>query len=67
MKKNIIFDILILIFLFIRNIIINDTSFFILIYLFLSIYHIYIFYLIIINKRKKKIIKFIFYQLFYIF
>ena len=60
MKKNVIFNILILIFLFIGNIIINDNYFFILIYLFLSIYHIYIFYLIIINKRKTKLIKFIF-------
>ena len=60
MKKNVIFDILILIFLFIGNIIINSNYFFILIYLFLSIYHIYIFYLIIISKRAKKLIKFIF-------
>ena len=54
------FDILILIFLFIGNIFINVNYFFILIYLFLSIYHIYIFYLIIINETKKKLIEFIF-------
>jgi hypothetical protein len=60
MNKKAIFDILILIILFIGNIIINGNYFFFLIYLFLSIYHIYIFYLIIISKRKKKLIKFIF-------
>ena len=59
MKKNVIFDILILIFLFLGNIIINVSYFFILIYLFLSIYHIFIFYLIIINETKKKVIEFI--------
>ncbi len=61
MDKNCIFNILILLFLFIGNILINTNLYFLLIYLFLFLYHNYIIYLFLINKLKQKLrlIKFI--------
>ena len=55
MDKCYFFNILILLFLFIGNFLINTNHYFLLIYLFLLLYHNYIFYLILINKYKKKI------------
>ena len=48
-----VFNILLLLFLFIGNILINTNYYFLLIYFFLFLYHNYIFYLILTNKNKK--------------
>ena len=66
MDKYCFFNILILVFLFIGNIFINTNLYFLLIYLFLFLYHNYIFYLFLINnwKQKLKIFKFILLSIF---
>ena len=48
-----VFNILLLLFLFIGNILINTNYYFLLIYFFLFLYHNYIFYLILTNKNKQ--------------
>ena len=61
MEKTLLLNITLLIFLFIGNIIINDFNYYFrLIYLFLSLYHIYIFYLLLKYQWKNIIIIIIF-------
>lgn len=66
MDKYCIFNILVLLFLFIGNIFINTHCYFLLIYLFLFLYHNYIFYLFLINKWKQpfKVFKFVILSIF---
>ena len=66
MDKYCIFNILILLFLFIGNIFINTHCYFLLIYLFLFLYHNYIFYLFLIYNWNQpiKVIKFVILSIF---